>query len=143
MKKNIRYKPSRINSGITFAVGILFIFLGVTAVIPTTIMSGFFPAIIFSFVWTGGAIAITVGHGLYLFGKKNKTDFFGGFEITDEEPRQKPTAAFRPDAPDHMHITGVGLSSKERLEQLESLRAAGLLTEEEYARKRKEIVEGL
>ena len=141
MKRNIRYKPSKINSGMTFVVGILFVIIGIAVVLPATIASGFVPAVLFGLVWTGGAVAITVMHGLNLFGKTTKTDLFGGFEVTDDTP-QRPVS-FRPDAPDHMHITGASLSPKERLEQLEVLKGAGLIDDGEYQEKRKEILREL
>ena len=40
---------------------------------------------------------------------------------------------------EHDHIPSMALDTKERLEQLETLRKAGLLTWEEYQAKRKEI----
>lgn len=43
----------------------------------------------------------------------------------------------------HDHITSTALSPKARLEQLETLREAGLLTREEYEEKRKEILREL
>ena len=51
--------------------------------------------------------------------------------------------SFRPDAPDHMHITGASLSPKERLEQLTVLKNAGLIDDGEYQEKRKEILREL
>ena len=43
---------------------------------------------------------------------------------------------------EHDHIPSMALDTKERLEQLETLRKAGLLTWEEYQAKRKEIGRG-
>ena len=143
MKKNIRYKPSKLNSAMTFVVGILFVILGLTVVIPMTFQSGFLPGGIFGLVWTGGAAAMTVVHGLYLFGKRDHVDFFGRYEITDEDPSAGATPTFQAEASDHQHITASGLNVKGRLEQLEALKGAGLLTQEEYDQKHRDILKDL
>ena len=87
--------------------------------------------------------------------------FFGIYvpwnERKKKRGRQKPTPkapaaknsgrqsvpSFRPDAPDHMHITGAGLAPEKQLEQLDVLKNAGLLTDEEYDESRKEILREL
>lgn len=43
----------------------------------------------------------------------------------------------------HDHIPSTALDAKGRLEQLESLKSAGLITHEEYQKKREEILRGL
>jgi len=133
MKKNIRYKPSKAQAGMSFAVGILFIVLGVTMVIPMTFSSGFLPVGLFGLVWTGIAVYITIINGKYLFGDKKDTEnLYGGFEISDEPPEVT-----------HDHIPSTALDAKGRLEQLEALKDAGLLSDEEYQAKRKDILSGL
>ena len=69
--------------------------------------------------------------------KKNQTKTY-----VAEKP-DRYTVSFRPDAPDHMHITGAGLSPKKQLEQLEVLKNAGLIDDGEYQDMRKEILKGL
>ena len=142
MKKRVTYRPSKASAAIGLVVGILFVFLGVTVLIPETLRSGFLPATLFGLVWTGAAVATTVGNARYLFGKRKDPSFFGGVEITEEEP-EGFAASFRSDAPDHQHITASGMSPKVRLEQLETLKEAGLLTREEYEAKRAEILREL
>ena len=139
MRRNFRYKPSKASAIMGTVIGILFIILGLTELLPVTISSGFLPAVLFGLVWTGVAVFITVGNIRILMGKGSS--FYGGFEVTDEE-HERPVS-FRPDAPDHMHITGASLSPKERLEQLEVLKNAGLIDEAEYQEKRKEILREL
>ena len=46
-------------------------------------------------------------------------------------------------AESHDHIPSTALDAKGRLEQLESLKSAGLITHEEYQKKREEILRGL
>lgn len=62
-------------------------------------------------------------------------------KIKEPKPakKPKPTPSFRSDSPDHEHITSSGLSVQRRLEQLETLKEAGLLDKEEYEEKRREI----
>lgn len=142
MKKHIRYKPSKASAAMSLVVGILFIIIGVTMVLPATLGSGFLPIGLFGLVWTGMAVVITITNIRYLFGKGTDPTFYGGFEITDEEPEgYHASTALTADT--HDHITSTALSPKARLEQLETLREAGLLTREEYEEKRKEILREL
>jgi len=138
-RKNINYKPSKQQAGLGLVVGIVFIIMGLGMVIPMTFVSGspFFG--LFGVAWTGIAVYNTVINAKYLFGEKDgkNENLFGGYEITEEDP------SFRPDSADHQHITAAGLDAKARLEQLETLKGAGLLTPEEYAEKRKEILNDL
>lgn len=115
MKKHVRYRPSKVNAGMSFGVGIFFVMIGLTVAIPQ--------AGLFGLVWTGIAVTITVVNGLYLFGKRDNTSLFGGYVITDEEPEEE--------------------SSEERLKKLQSLYDQRLITTEEYEEKRKEILKEL
>ena len=69
--------------------------------------------------------------------KKNQTKTY-----VAEKP-DRYTVSFRPDAPDHQHITGAGLSVEKQLEQLEVLKNAGLIDDGEYQDMRKEILREL
>lgn len=144
MKRNIRYKPSKASAAMSLVVGVVFIIIGLTMVIPATFGSGFLPVSLFGLLWTGLAAAMTVINARYLFGKGDNANFFGGYEITDEEP-EKPAdkwdAALSGET--HDHIPTTALDAKARLEQLETLKEAGLLTKEEYDQKRREILRGL
>ncbi len=143
MKKNIRYKPSKVNAGMTIVVGGVMAVIGLTTILPAALMSGFLPMLLFAVVWIGGVVAITVVNGLYLFGKRDNTNLFGHYEITDEDPPRQEVSSFGYDSPEHQHITPTGLDPKARLEQLETLKEAGLLTPEEYDQKRREILRNL
>ncbi len=135
MRKNINYKPSKPQATMGFAVGILFIILGVTMVIPLTFGSGFAPIGLFGLVWTGIAVYNTVINGKYLFGEKKgeNKNLFGGYEVTEEPPEEVT----------HDHIPSTALGPQQRLEQLETLKEAGLLSDEEYREKRKDILREL
>ncbi len=143
-RKNINYKPSRPQAAMGLAIGAVFIFLGLGMVIPMAFASGSPFIGLFGVAWTGIAVYNTVINAKYLFGSKGgkSENLFGGYEVT-EDPADGQMPSFQPDAPDHQHITGAGLSPKARLEQLETLKGAGLLTPEEYAEKRREILRGL
>ena len=123
MKKHIRYRPSKASAGMSVAVGIIFIIIGFTLVLPATFGSGFLPVGLFGLAWTGIAVAITVVNGLYLFGKRDNTSFFGSYVSTDEETEEE--------------------SEQERLKKLQSLYDQRLITAEEYEEKRKEILKEL
>ena len=49
----------------------------------------------------------------------------------------------RPSAGTHDHIPSTALDAGERLKQLEDLKKAGLITQEEYQEKRREILSRL
>ena len=136
-KKRITYRPSKAVGVLSGVVGVFFILIGIFVVIPTF---G-----IFGIIWTLFAVGITVANVGQALGKKN---FMPQIQVEDEslddeEKMTRRKASFQPDAPDHMHITGTSLSPKERLEQLNVLKNAGLIDDGEYQEKRQEILREL
>lgn len=125
MKKSIRFQPSpamrtfsRVFSGIFALVGLGFVAVGVTEVIPAGGGA-------FGLVWTLMACCF-VGVGVY--GAVSKNGLYGlhrgaGIEITDEETGDE--------------------SAEERLKKLQSLYDQRLITAEEYDSKRQEILKEL
>ena len=125
MKKNIRFVPSpvmkgfgRIFSGIFALVGISFVVIGVTEVIP----SG---AGLFGVVWTLMACFFA---GVGIYGVVSKEGLYGmrrgfGIEISDEGAGGDG-----------------GESAEDRLKKLQYLYDQRLITTEEYEQKRKEIL---
>ena len=72
-----------------------------------------------------------------------KADTYTSPRTTPGASAVKPRPSFRSEAADHEHITVGGLTREARLEQLETLKEAGLLTRAEYEEKRKEILREL
>lgn len=137
MKRRIRRKPSKASAGMSFAMGIVFVIIGLTVVIPASFRSGFLPVGLFGFAWTGFAAAITVTNGMYLFGKRESPDLFDRYEIEDvEEGERSPFDAAPPPAASQP-------SPEARLRQLEELREKRLITANEFEEKRKEILKEL
>ena len=127
-RKRVRVKPGKAQSTVSFVVGLAFVLVGLVMVVPT-----FGP---FGLLWTGVAVAITVINGLNAFGKKGVPTM----EIySEEEDDEAPSPARE----DHDHIPSTALTTQERLEQLQTLKEAGLLTDEEYRSKREEILREL
>ena len=126
-RKRVRVKPGKAQSTVSFVVGLAFVLVGLVMVVPT-----FGP---FGLLWTGVAVAITVINGLNAFGKKGVPTM----EIYSEEEDEVPSPARE----DHDHIPSTALTTQERLEQLQTLKEAGLLTDEEYRNKREEILREL
>ena len=60
--------------------------------------------------------------------------------LMDDVDHDRPAS---PAPEPHDHIPSTALDAKSRLEQLESLKTAGLVTQEEYRKKREEILRGL
>ena len=121
-RRNIRVKPSRAQSMVGFVGGLIFVGIGVFVVIPT-----FGP---FGVLWTLIAVVITVVNGVNAFGKKGIPTMEIYTEEEEHRAGQFPTASNTLDA-------------RGRLEQLEGLKEAGLLTQEEYDQKRQEILRDL
>ena len=127
-RKRVRVKPGKAQSTVSFVVGLAFVLVGLVMVVPT-----FGP---FGLLWTGVAVAITVINGLNAFGKKGVPTM----EIFSEEDDDEAPSPARED---HDHIPSTALTTQERLEQLQTLKEAGLLTDEEYRNKREEILREL
>ena len=72
-----------------------------------------------------------------------KADTYTSPRTTPGASAAKTRPSFRSEAADHEHITVGGLTREARLEQLETLKEAGLLTRAEYEEKRKEILREL
>ena len=126
-RRRVRVKPGKAQSAMGFVMGIVFVLIGLFMVIPVFGL--------FGLLWTGMAVAITVLNGLNAFGKKGVPTM----EIYSEE-EDEPLSPARED---HDHIPSTALTPQERLEQLKTLKEAGLLTDEEYRNKREEILKGL
>ena len=126
-RRRVRVKPGKAQSAMGFIMGILFVLIGLFMVVP---LFG-----LFGLLWTGMAVVITVINGLNAFGKKGVPTM----EIYSEE-EDEPLSPARED---HDHIPSTALTPQERLEQLKTLKEAGLLTDEEYRNKREEILKGL
>ena len=125
--------------------GMVALYLGVRSLglgIDTLLYRGFRLVMLVPFVM--GLVLFIVG--LYLIaGKgKKKREFKGLSRKTREEtftpsrPTAKPSFSFREN--DHQHIVPTGLSVERQLEQLETLRGAGLYTREEYLAKKHQIL---
>lgn len=137
-RRRVTYRPSKAQGAFGMVWGGIFVLIGLVVVIPT-----FGP---FGILWTLMAVGITVMNGLHAFGKK----YVGPeIRIEDEEGYGENPQSFEGTAPSsptpetHDHIPSTALDAKDRLEQLKSLKEAGLLTQEEYDRKRKQIVDQL
>ena len=129
MKRRVTYRPGKAQGAFGAVFGGVFVLIGIFLVIPT-----FGP---FGILWTAMAIAAT-GMNIYqAFGKK-----YAGPEITIEED-QRQNSSSSPALERHDHIPSTALDAKGRLEQLETLKTAGLISPDEYERKRREILEEL
>ena len=131
MKRRVTYRPSKAAGTLGVVWGGIFVLIGLFIVIPT-----FGP---FGLLWTLGAAAITGMNAYQTFGKK-----YVGPEINIEEEGQSGPPPVSPSpAETHDHIPSTALDTKRRLEQLESLKAAGLITDKELQQKRNEILKEL
>ena len=135
----VRYKPATKTEkamvrgmGLFHAIfGTLFALIGLSA-LPH---AGLFSLI---FVTAGGFFAIN--GALIALGKGGLVGRSYQIETETEEAPEVPDA---PPVETHDHIPSVALDAKQRLEQLESLKSAGLIDDREYREKRQEILRGL
>ena len=135
----VRYKPAtKTEKAMVRGMGLfhdifgtLFALIGLSA-LPH---AGLFSLI---FVTAGGFFA--VNGALIALGKGGLVGRSYQIETETEEEPEFPDA---PPVETHDHIPSVALDAKQRLEQLESLKSAGLIDDREYREKRQEILRGL
>ena len=129
-RRRVTYRPSKAQGAFGVAVGVIFVLIGLVMVIPI-----FGP---FGVLWTLVAVGITAMNAYQAFGKG-----YAGPQITIED-EDLPHGDFVSPAPEtHDHIPSTALDVKGRLQQFKDLKEAGLLTQEEYDKKRQEILKGL
>jgi hypothetical protein len=114
VKKKYTVRPTKMQSLPGFIVGIIFVLLGIFAVIPRLGA--------FGIIWTLVAGLITVVNGINVFSE----DGIPMGTVITEETEQKPRD-----------------NTRERLEKLEGLYRDGLITKIEYEQKRREILNEL
>ncbi len=131
MRRRIEYRPSKTNSAFGLAVGIIFILIGLFLVIPQFGAFGLF--------WTLIALVITVMNGINAFSDKGVPT--GEIRFEDEEASPAPPVIVPPTQPSPSPSTASVKTPEERLETLRDLHQQGLITAEEYDRRRREILE--
>ena len=131
-RRRVTYRPSKAQGAFGMIWGGIFVLIGLVVVIPAVGP--------FGILWTLAAIAITVMNGLHAFGK---TYMGPEIRIEDEEGTEEVLGGESPAPESHNHIPSTAPDAKERLEQLKSLKEAGLITQEEYEQKRRDILSRL
>lgn len=115
MSRYVKVRPGKGQSMVGFFGGLVFIFIGVTYIIPIFSLFGVF--------WTLMAVIITAVNGYNAFSGKGVATH----EITID------------DLPD----SAAADSCEERLRELQNLYDKNLITEEEYQKKRQEILNNI
>ena len=135
MSKKIKVRPGKTQSKAGFIVGIAFCLIGVFVAIP---MAG-----LFGVLWTGVAVWITYSH--YRNGFTDKPISNRVIEIEDDgnsaTVRTGVFDDFRTSYDVGMEADGEDIEG--RLRKLQSLYQQGLITAEEYEKKKQEILERL
>ena len=128
---------------INAAMGLVFIIITFTEIMP---LSGLFGLL---FLLAGAFFCI---NGIRMAVSKNGLAHRVGYDVEtgiEEETivglleDVDRNEASSPQQETHDHIPSTALDAKGRLEQLESLKTAGLITQEEYQEKREEILRDL
>jgi hypothetical protein len=113
MFKSGRVRPSKGSSIAGMIVGMIFIIIGVT--------TGIIRAGLFGLFWTLGAVVVTGFHAYNAFSEKGFSEYQVDVEVTDSYQIKEE-------------------SFDEKLRKLKALKDDGLLDEEEYEEKRKEML---
>jgi hypothetical protein len=113
MYKRGRVRPSKGSSIVGMIGGIIFVLIGITVAIP---MAG-----LFGVFWTLIAVVITGSHAYNAFSEKGLSHYQVDVELTESCERKEE-------------------SFDEKLRKLKALKDDGLLSDEEYELKRKEIL---
>lgn len=121
-------------------IGLVFVVISLTEIIPNTGLFGL------PFLLAGGFF--TVNGVLLAIGKNGFARRIGYDVETDVEEEtivglmdEVPPSSSAPET--HDHIPSTAPNAQKRLEQLESLKNAGLVTDQEYREKRREILREL
>jgi len=112
MFKRGRVKPSKSSSLLGMVVGIIFVIIGLTTIVPLAGVFGVF--------WTLIALAIAGLHGYNFFSQKGISQW----EVDVESEPSDTSEDF-----------------EEKLRKLDRLRKEGLITDEEFEEKRRDIME--
>ena len=146
----VQYQPTGPARAVRRAVGVVqaifgsvFVIIALTQIIPTAGLFGL------PFLAVGGLFVVV---GIITAVSKNGMAQRVGYDLETgveeetivgmmEEVASEETSSPAPET--HDHIPSTSLDAKDRLEQLKSLKEAGLLTQEEYDRKRKQILDQL
>ena len=143
MKKRymVRYKPATKTEktmmrgmGVFHAAfGTIFAIISLTAILPSAGLIGL--------LFLAAGIFFAVNGTMISMGKSGLVGRSYQIETDEEEERyaQQPPSP----AQTHDHILSTALDAKRRLEQLESLKTAGLIDEREYREKREQILKEL
>ena len=122
MRKRVRVKPSKGQSLAGFFMGFIFCGIGFFVIVP--LMGPF------GFIWTLVAVIITVIHGVNAFSDKG----IASHEITIEDELNETFNRNQ----NHVEYRK---TPEERMNELQSLLDKGMITQEEYQRKRSQILE--
>lgn len=116
MKRYTRIKPARGQSAAGMVTGIIFCLIGVFFVIPT--------AGAFGWLWTLGALGITIYHAVNAFSDEG----VASYEMVEEE---------------EYHFGKIHHSAEveQRLKMVEHLYREGKITKDEYDKKRQSILD--
>lgn len=145
MKKRytVRYKPATKTEKTMMrgmglfhaAFGTIFAIIALTAILPSAGLIGL--------LFLAAGIFFAVNGTMVALGKSGLVGRSYQIETDEEEERSAQQPLSPPSAETHDHIPSTALDAKRRLEQLESLKTAGLIDDREYREKREQILKEL
>ena len=129
--KRVRVKPGKPQSMMGFVVGLIFCGIGLFVAIPTFGVFGIF--------WTLIAVAITVMNGINAFGKKGVATH--EIVIDEEEGTLHGTMYGNEIEVENTDRNSVVSGVQKRIDNLQDLYNAGIITKEEFDQRRKAIID--
>ncbi len=131
MSKRVRVKPGKGQSSVGFIAGLVFCFIGLFIVIPIFGIFGIF--------WTVVAVVITVSHGFNAFSDKGIVSH----EIIIDDDDHNLEHDNNHDYDNKHDYVDNRKTTEERLSEIQSLYEKGIITENEYQQKRRQILEDI
>lgn len=143
MKKRytVQYKPTGTGKTIARGIGVFHAIFGtVFALIGLSIL----PVMgLFGLIFVAAGAFFAVNGAMIALGKNGLMGRAYQIETEMEEEPLGQSTLSPPPVETHDHIPSTALDAKRRMEQLESLKTAGLIDDREYQQKREEILRGL
>lgn len=136
----VRYAPTGAGKAMMRGVGVFHAIFG--TVFALIALLEIIPAAgLFGVIFLAAGVFFAVNGTLLALGKNGLMS--RSYRIESETEEEPMDFSSPPPAETHDHIPSTAPDAKRRLEQLESLRSAGLVSDQEYREKRQEILKEL
>ena len=135
-RRRVTYRPSKAQgkSWISVIWGVILLIVGFGTIMPISAVSGA--------VWTLVAVFLIVNGARKALAPKNASKLDNSVEQVVSRVQNKGKKTVRSKQETHDHIPSTALDVEARLEQLRSLKEAGLLDNAEYEQRKQKLFKG-